>query len=84
MSFQPPRKCILSSEQLNAFQSSQTYNQIVSFIDSLNEAVTAVKLNDPTSVQGPAETDAQFKARSEEESEVGMDPNERGVRSFIE
>lgn len=84
MSFRPPRKCILSPEQLNAFQSSKTYDQIVSSIDSLNEAVTAVKLNDPTSVQGPAETDAQFKTRSEDESEVSMDPKEWMVRSWME
>ncbi|KAF7973078.1 hypothetical protein HWV62_16272 [Athelia sp. TMB] len=70
MSFQPPRKCILSQEQLESFQSSKTYDQIVSYIDGLNEAVTGVKLNDVSSVQGPTETDAQFKARNEDESEV--------------
>lgn len=73
MSFQSPRKCILSPEQLNAFQSSETYDQIVTYIDTLNEAVTGVKLNDPMSVQDASESDSQFKTRSEDESEVGMD-----------
>ena len=83
MSFQPPRKCILSPEQLESFQSSKTYDQIVSYIDGLNEAVTGVKLNDASSVQGPAETDAQFKARSEDESEVRMHFNEAVTGSWI-
>lgn len=76
MSFQPPRKCILSPEQLNAFQSSKTYDQIVAYIDVLNEAVTGVKLNDPMSVQGASEADSQFKTRSEDGSKVGMDHDE--------
>ncbi|EPQ50785.1 Phosphotyrosyl phosphatase activator [Gloeophyllum trabeum ATCC 11539] len=47
MSYQRPRKVVLSKEQLEAFQASQTHKDIVSFIESLNTAVIGVKLTDP-------------------------------------
>lgn len=81
MSFQPPRKCILSPDQLTAFQSSKTYDQVVSYIDGLNDAVLGAKLGDATSVKGPAETEAHFEARSKVESEVRMLLNKRVTRS---
>ena len=46
MSFIQPRKCILSKEQLDAFQTSRTYKDIVSYIKTLNESVVSVKLSD--------------------------------------
>ncbi|TFK52855.1 Phosphotyrosyl phosphatase activator [Heliocybe sulcata] len=49
MSFQRPRKLILSKEQLDAFQASQTHRDIVAFIEELNTAVVGVKLTDECS-----------------------------------
>lgn len=46
MTFETPRKCILSQEQLTAFQSSKTHQEIFSYIESLNDAVIGVKLTD--------------------------------------
>ncbi|PPQ69047.1 hypothetical protein CVT26_003756, partial [Gymnopilus dilepis] len=48
-SFQVPRKAILSKEQLEYFQQSQTHKDIVSYIETLNEAVVGVKLTDECS-----------------------------------
>ena len=45
-SYTPPRKYILSKEQLEAFQASKTYQDIISYIETLNEAVIGVKLTD--------------------------------------
>jgi len=47
MTFQEPRKFILTQEQLDWFQTSDTQKKIVSYIEGLNEAVVAVKLTDP-------------------------------------
>ncbi|KAM6495267.1 Phosphotyrosyl phosphatase activator [Amanita muscaria] len=44
--YQPPSKAILTSEQLEWFQTSQTRQDILTYIESLNEAVVNVKLND--------------------------------------
>lgn len=44
--YQLPRKCILTHDQLSAFQSSNTHNQLVSYIETLNEAVVGIKLTD--------------------------------------
>ncbi|KDQ56607.1 hypothetical protein JAAARDRAFT_36089 [Jaapia argillacea MUCL 33604] len=44
MSFQPPRKCLLTKEQLLAFQASKTHQGLVSYIDELNASVVGVKL----------------------------------------
>ncbi|KAG1747053.1 Phosphotyrosyl phosphatase activator [Suillus paluster] len=49
MSFEIPGKRILSSAQLAAFQSSVTYNTLVSYIEALNASVVGVKLTDPCS-----------------------------------
>lgn len=46
MTFQTPAKAILSQEQLQAFQTSKTYNSIISYIEALNETVVGVKLTD--------------------------------------
>ncbi|PBK82828.1 Phosphotyrosyl phosphatase activator [Armillaria gallica] len=46
MTFQTPAKAILSQEQLQAFQTSKTYNSIISYIEVLNETVVGVKLTD--------------------------------------
>ena len=46
MSYQVPRKVILSKEQLTAFQESKTHRDIVSYIEALNESVVGVKLTD--------------------------------------
>lgn len=45
--FRPPQKAILAKEQLTAFQSSQTHQVIVSYIETVNAAVVGVKLTDP-------------------------------------
>lgn len=44
--YNPPRKYILSKEQLEAFQISKTYQDIISYIETLNESVVGVKLTD--------------------------------------
>ncbi|KAF8881582.1 hypothetical protein BD779DRAFT_1545621, partial [Infundibulicybe gibba] len=46
MSFQPPRKAILSPAQLASFQDSATHQRIISYIETLNESVVGVKLSD--------------------------------------
>lgn len=46
MSFHPPRKVILTKEQLEHFQASKTHADIATFIETLNEAVVGVKLTD--------------------------------------
>ena len=42
----PPRKVILTKENLEAFQQSKTHETIVSYINALNECVVGVKLTD--------------------------------------
>ncbi|EIN14639.1 Phosphotyrosyl phosphatase activator [Punctularia strigosozonata HHB-11173 SS5] len=46
MSYRPPTKCILTKEQLAAFQASDTHKSIVEYIETLNEAIVGVKLTD--------------------------------------
>lgn len=55
MGFDIPRKCILSNEQLTVFQSSNTHNAIVSFVEVLNDSVIGVKLTDEVALS-PAVT----------------------------
>ena len=45
-SFRPLQKAILSKEQLQAFQASNTYASITSYVEALNNAVVGVKLTD--------------------------------------
>jgi len=54
-SFTPPRKVILSKEQLEHFQVSQAHQDIVAYIQSLNDAVVGVKLADECSASPGAE-----------------------------
>jgi len=49
MSYQIPRKAILSKEQLEYFQESQTHKDIVSYIETLNDAVIGSRLTDECS-----------------------------------
>jgi serine/threonine-protein phosphatase 2A activator len=49
MSYDAPQKRILTPEQLVAFQSSQTHQDIVSYIETLNESVVGIKLSDECS-----------------------------------
>lgn len=49
MSFHPPRKVILTKEQLEAFQASKTHQDIVNYVETLNNAVVGVKLSDQCS-----------------------------------
>jgi serine/threonine-protein phosphatase 2A activator len=46
MTFQEPRKFILTKEQLEWFQTSDTHQKILSYIEALNEAVVGAKLTD--------------------------------------
>lgn len=46
MTFIEPTKRILSKEQLDAFQTSKTYKDIVSYIETLNNSVVGVKLTE--------------------------------------
>ncbi|CCM02008.1 uncharacterized protein FIBRA_04083 [Fibroporia radiculosa] len=46
MSFHPPRKVILTKEQLEHFQASEAHKNIISYIETLNAAVVGVKLTD--------------------------------------
>ncbi|KAI0672286.1 hypothetical protein C8Q78DRAFT_1068847 [Trametes maxima] len=48
--FFPPRKVILTKEQLEAFQQSKTHEAIVSYITALNECAVGVKLTDECAV----------------------------------
>ncbi|KAF8905950.1 hypothetical protein CPB84DRAFT_535064 [Gymnopilus junonius] len=48
-SFQIPRKAILTKDQLEYFQQSQTHKDIVSYIETLNDAVVGSKLTDDCS-----------------------------------
>ncbi|PPQ79012.1 hypothetical protein CVT25_002321 [Psilocybe cyanescens] len=50
MSYQVPRKAILSKEQLQYFQESKTHQDIVSYIETLNDAVIGSKLTDDCSM----------------------------------
>jgi serine/threonine-protein phosphatase 2A activator len=49
MSYKIPQRAILSQEQLEYFQTSKTRQEIVSFVESLNESVVGVKLTDECS-----------------------------------
>lgn len=47
MTFQQPRKFILTKDQLEWFQTSETHKKVISYIETLNDAVVGVKLTDP-------------------------------------
>lgn len=49
-SYTPPRKVILTKEQLEHFQSSAAHETIINYIESLNTAVTGVKLTDQCTI----------------------------------
>ncbi|KAF8513211.1 Phosphotyrosyl phosphatase activator [Gautieria morchelliformis] len=49
-SYHVPRKAILTTENLKAFQESETYVDIVNYIETLNESILGVKLSDDCSV----------------------------------
>lgn len=44
MSAEPPRKFVLTPEQLSAFQESGTCKEIISYIETLNDSVVGVTL----------------------------------------
>jgi len=46
MSFQIPRKSLLTPEQLVAFETSDTRQKITAYIERLNKAVSGLKLTD--------------------------------------
>lgn len=50
MAFQVPRKAILTKEQLEFFQTSKTHQELVSYIEVLNDAVVGVRLTDECSL----------------------------------
>ena len=50
MAFQVPRKAILTKEQLEFFQTSKTRQEVISYIEVLNDAVVGVRLNDECSL----------------------------------
>ena len=64
MSFQSPRKCILSPEQLTAFQSSKTLHQVVTYIETLNDSVVGVKLTDDSPESPVSHITLQFYVES--------------------
>ena len=47
MTFQSPRKFILTKPQLDWFQTSETHKNVISYIETLNESVVSIKLTDP-------------------------------------
>ena len=49
MAYHEPRKVILSHEQLAFFQSSKVHQDIISYIETLNESVVGGKLTDECS-----------------------------------
>ncbi|KAG9027122.1 Serine/threonine-protein phosphatase 2A activator 2 [Tulasnella sp. JGI-2019a] len=44
--YRPPKKAILSQEQLESFKASKTHADLVAYITTLNECVVGVKLRD--------------------------------------
>ncbi|KAF8179868.1 Phosphotyrosyl phosphatase activator [Pholiota molesta] len=54
MTYQVPRKAILSKEQLQHFQQSKAHNDVVSYIETLNNAVIGSKLTDECSISNGA------------------------------
>jgi serine/threonine-protein phosphatase 2A activator len=44
--FHTPQKAILSQQQLDEFQGSGTYNKIIQYIETLNNAIAGLTLND--------------------------------------
>ena len=50
MAFQVPHKAILTKEQLEFFQTSKTRQEVVSYIEVLNDTVIGVRLNDECSL----------------------------------
>ena len=63
MSYQTPRKVILSKEQLQAFQESKTHGDIVSYIETLNESVVGVKLTDECEVSHVGRSHSHLKVQ---------------------
>lgn len=47
MAYVEPRKFILTKDQLEHFQNSKTHEEILGYIQALNDAVVGVKLTDP-------------------------------------
>lgn len=46
MVYEPPQKRLLTAEQLTAFQSSETHQAVIGYIETLNEATVGAKLSD--------------------------------------
>ncbi|KAL0058969.1 Serine/threonine-protein phosphatase 2A activator 2 [Marasmius tenuissimus] len=44
--FHPPRKALLSQSQLEWFQTSETHKRIITFVETLNQAIVGAKLGD--------------------------------------
>lgn len=49
MAFEVLRKRIQSKEQMEAFQASKTHQDIIQYIETLNESVVGAKLTDECS-----------------------------------
>ena len=60
MQWQVPRKTILSKEQLEYFQGSKTYQDIILYIETLNNAVIGSKLTDDCHIS-PVRTVINYK-----------------------
>ena len=60
--YQLPVKAILSPQQLEWFQSSETRQNILSYIQNLNEAVVGVKLDDECSESNVRAASVSHKA----------------------
>lgn len=56
MQWQVPRKTILSKEQVEYFQGSKTYQDIISYIETLNNAVIGSKLTDDCDISPVSDT----------------------------
>lgn len=66
MPFIPPRKVILTKQQLEVFQASRTHEDIVSCIETLNEAVVGVKLTDECAESPVRECHHLFSSKAHE------------------
>ncbi|KAG6846962.1 hypothetical protein H0H93_010867, partial [Arthromyces matolae] len=81
MAFTSPRKAILLPEQLQYFQTSKTRQEILDFVESLNNAVVGVKLSDECSISPGATAILEILSRVEETAK-SIPPVENSASRF--
>lgn len=81
MSFHPPRKVILTPDQLAHFQQSKTHQDIIGFIEELNDRVVGVKLTDECA-QSPGIAAIMSVLEKVEETARGIPPVDNKASRF--